>query len=346
MRRVLIGLATLLVLILCGVGIVAPRIQKRLLEPPAKWPGGEYQLFEVKEGESARQTAEELAQKGLIRSARAFRSFLVKHGWEAKIKPGLYKVEPGNDAAKIADKLVNRDTWEVKVTIPEGLSLRQIAERIEQAGTAGGQRLLPTAAQIVAAATPERFKKVTGSSLPARVKTAEGYLFPTTYSFPANSSADKIVTHMLQEYFKRFVQAHSEEIRRSSLKPHEIVTLASIVEGEAETDAERPLIAGVFMNRLKRGMRLETDASVQYLLPRHKTRLTHADTRLPSPYNTYLNKGLPPGPICSPGEKSLEAALRPQKTDFLYFVAKGNRTHLFARTYAEHLQNIQLARRG
>ena len=132
----------------------------------------------------------------------------------------------------------------------------------------------------------------------------------------------------------------AQEIIRSKLGLHELVTLASIVEREAASDAERPKIAQVFLNRIAQGMRLQSCATVQYALPKHKSRLLYEDLRIDSPYNTYMHKGLPPGPICSPGKASLLAALRPEPTDALYFVARGDGTHIFSKTYAEHQSAI------
>jgi len=336
MNRLLIALGTILVLVLCGIGIVAPRMEKRLLEPPANWPGGKYVLLEVKEGASAAQTAADLAKRGLIRSARAFTKLLKQHKWEGKLKPGVYKIEPESSSEQIARKLVEHGTFDIKVTIPEGLTLKQIGERVGKAGALEGEQWLPTQKEIVAAATSALFRKETGLRISA--KSAEGYLFPATYTFKPGATAEQIVGRMMEEFAKRFTLPNDAPLRRSRMTLHEIVTLAAIVEREAEVDKERALIAQVFINRLRIGMKLQSCATVQYALPKHKAKLSIADTRVKSPYNTYLHKGLPPGPICSPGLASLQAALKPQKTDALYFVAKGDGTHSFSRTFAEHEQ--------
>ena len=175
-------------------------------------------------------------------------------------------------------------------------------------------------------------------------KTAEGYLFPATYTFEGNAAPEVIVNRLLDEFNQRFVNKYKAEILRHKLSFHELVTLASIVEREAVLEEERATIAGVFINRLAIGMKLESCATVQYALPQHKKRLMLADTRYPSPYNTYINAGLPPGPICNPGLPSLLAALKPAKTDALYFVARGDGGHIFTRTFAQHEAAIRKIR--
>lgn len=339
MRGFLLALAVVVVLGVCAVGVVAPKMQQRLLQAPDASAGSEFVLVEVRKGAGAASIAEELAKKTLIRNARAFLRMLRHNGWEGKLKPGLYKIAPGKHAEEIARQIVDHNTWKIKVTIPEGLTLRQIAERIEAAGKAEGGQWLPKSGEVKAVASAAYLKKVTGIEIPT--KYAEGYLFPDTYFFPAGASSYEIVARMFEELARRFAARHRNEIRQSKLSLHELVTLASIVEREAEVDRERPLIAQVFINRLDIGMKLESCATVQYALPRHKSRLLFADLKVQSPYNTYIHKGLPPGPICSPGEASLLAVLRPQETDALYFVSRGDGTHRFSRTFGEHESAIK-----
>lgn len=334
MKRALMALAILCILAVCTVGVIAPQVSRYLVAAPSHWPGGKFVLFEVKEGATATGIAHELASKGLIRSPWQFKRILRSLGAESKLRPGVYRVEPGTDASKLARQLADHDTWTIKVTIPEGLTLKQIAERIEKAGQVENGQWLPKAPEIIAQATSAHLRKVTGISIPT--PSAEGYLFPATYGFRAGESADEIVATMFREFFSRFVTRYDNELKHRRLSPHQLVTLASIVEREAEKDSERPVIAQVFLNRLAKGMRLQSCATVQYALPKHKSRLLYEDLKIDSPYNTYRNAGLPPGPICSPGDASLKAAVNPQATDALYFVARGDGTHIFSRTWAEH----------
>lgn len=337
-KRALIPLVVVLVLALGAVGAMVPARLRALLRPPATWPSAGPAIFEVKAGTSGRALAQELQERGLIRSAWAFRRLLQRRGWEGKLQPGIYRLEPGSGAEQIARKIVHHDTWHIRVTIPEGLTLRAIAQRIEKAGQVEGGQWLPAAGAIESAASAAHVQRVTGLQVPS--PSAEGYLFPATYEFEAGASASAVVEQMLREFVRRLVTPQAKAIARSGLSLHEVLTLASIVEREAVVDAERPLIAQVFLNRLRLGMKLESCATVQYILPQHKSRLLYADTRIESPYNTYLHAGLPPGPICSPGERSFLAVLHPARTDALYFVSRGNGTHVFSRTLAEHKRAI------
>lgn len=333
MKRLIPVVAVILVLLWVG-RVLARNYEAGLLEAPDKWPTKGAVLVQIKDGAGAGAVTADLAQKGVIRSEWAFRRMLRRKGWDSKLKPGLYKIDEGSSSEAIGKKLAEHSAWRIKVTLPEGLTVQQIAQRIERAGHEAGAQYLPTAAEVVRAATAAALAKSTGLKAPAA--TAEGYLFPATYQFEAGASADDIVAELTGQFKKTFVSPNRDEIIRSKLSLHELVTLASIVEREAASDPERPKIAQVFLNRIAQGMRLQSCATVQYALPKHKSRLLYEDLRIDSPYNTYIHKGLPPGPICSPGKASLMAALRPEPTDALYFVAKGDGTHIFSRTFAEH----------
>lgn len=344
MKTLAVVMAVLITVAVAAFAVLNPLLQQRLLEPPDTGAPEQVVFFEVRRGAGAIEVTRGLLERKLIRSEKAFLGMLRDEGWAGKLKPGLYRIEPGTHARDIARAVVNHDIWRLKVTVPEGLDLERIARRIERAGQVEDGRWLPRADDIQAAATAEALKQATGLEIPT--PSAEGYLFPDTYLFPAGADAQEVVTRMMQEFARRFLRPHEAEIARHHLSAHELVTLASIVEREAEVDRERPLIAQVFINRLNAGMRLESCATVQYALPEHKPRLLFSDLRVDSPYNTYIHAGLPPGPICSPGEPSLLAALRPQRTDALYFVSRGDGTHRFSRTMQEHEQAIRDIRGG
>jgi UPF0755 protein len=174
--------------------------------------------------------------------------------------------------------------------------------------------------------------------------TNEGYLFPETYEFLTGSPAAEAMGRMLRQF--RTVMAELKPQATTKMTDHEYVTLASIVEREAQKPEEFKRIAGVFVNRLRRRLPLQSCATVEYLLPERKDRLSVEDTKMPSPYNTYLHTGLPPGPICNPGRRALEAALYPESHDYLFFVSRGDGTHIFSRTAAEHAQACARARSG
>jgi len=174
----------------------------------------------------------------------------------------------------------------------------------------------------------------------------EGWLFPDTYRFPVGASETSIAARMLSNFKERVSGPLADSVRASGRPLSEIVVIASLVEREARTDRDRPMIAGVIENRLRKGMRLEIDATVQYARGAHAARLLYRDLRVDSPYNTYRHAGLPPGPICNPGLPSLEAAARPARHDYLFYVlGKDGRNHEFSRTYAEHLERIRRIRR-
>ncbi len=341
MKRIILGLAVAVIVVWGGRSLFAA-YEVRLLQAPESWPEKGAALFQIKQGQGAGAVASALEDKGLIRSSWAFRRLLGRKGWDSRLKPGMYRIEENSDSEKIGRKLVEEGAWRIRVSIPEGLTIAQIADRIEKAGAEDDGRFLPTAEQFVRAATAAQVKKATGHKVPG--KSAEGYLYPATYQLPAGSSAEEIVARLTEQFAKSFSSAYRDEIAKNKLSLHELVTLASVVEREAASDKERPRVAQVFLNRLEKGMKLESCATVQYALPRHKARLLYADLKIDSPYNTYIHRGLPPGPICSPGKASLLAALRPEKTEALYFVSKGDGTHVFSRTFAEHQRAISRIR--
>jgi UPF0755 protein len=221
--------------------------------------------------------------------------------------------------------------------VPEGLTVAAIAKLWEATGFGPA-----TAFQEAAEADGllERYGIPEG-------KTVEGYLFPNTYKFAKGTTVEKVVEMMLGEFTNRWIETFDGEARNLELTRHEIVTLASIIEKEAQSASERPRISSVFHNRrLKRNWRLQADPTVLYALGNPERLLTKADLSVNSPYNTYKYKGLPPGPIASPGIDSIIAVLRPEKTDYLYFVAIGEGKHHFSKTLSEHNRMVRKMRRA
>lgn len=285
-----------------------------------------------------RQLAVTLKEKGLIRSANAFRLLAQTNMALDKTKlprAGYYDLSPSMSAEEILARLYEGKVARRKVTFPEGFTVTQMAERLEKDFD------IPRA-DFMAAAQGARVTRALDFTLPRGL--LEGYLFPSTYSFNVGEKPGLIVSEMVATLNETFVKPHKAEIARQALSVHELVTVASLVEREARVGSERPLIAGVIRNRLAKGMRLQIDATVQYALGKHKSRLLYRDLKVQSPYNTYLHAGLPPGPICNPGLDCLMAALRPAKTDKLFYVAKADGSHVFTRTYQEHLQAVKALR--
>ena len=291
---------------------------------------GDAHTVTIEPGEGFRATTRRLHDLGLIQSPLRFRLFARLNGTHRKIQAGEFQLYGTMTPRQILTTLVEGKVRLYSVTIPEGYTLRQIARTVAQAG-------FGEAAPFYQRTTDPAF--VQAQQLPG--KSLEGYLFPDTYLFPRGFSQDKIIAAMVQ----RFRDVISDDWRARAddlgLTLHQVVTLASIIEKETGEPAERPLIASVFHNRLKKGMRLETDPTVIYGIKDFDGNLTRKHLRTPTPYNTYLIRGLPPGPIASPGQAALEAALYPAETDFLFFVSRKDRTHQFSSNLKDHQKAVR-----
>jgi UPF0755 protein len=292
---------------------------------------GEPVRFAVPRGSGVSSVADTLEARGIIGSATLFRAYARFRGPSGSIQPGTYEVRPGADFGHILGRLVAGDVVRMRIVIPEGWDLRGIAPRL---GGATGVPADSVLSWLMDPATAERFG-VPGPTL-------EGYLYPATYVLPLGATLDDIV----REFTGRYRRAWSPELRARAdslgMTEREVVTLASIVEKEARVWEERPVIAGVYHNRLRRGMRLEADPTVQYAVGEHQRRLLlrHIEETAADPYNTYRNAGLPPGPIGSPSGGAIHATLHPAEHEFIFFVARLDGSHVFTRTYAEHLREV------
>ena len=290
---------------------------------------GAPRLITVREGQSVWEVADMLEAAGLVRSAQAVAAAAYATGKWRGIQAGRHEVDPGMTGLEILDALGRggRHAWRW-LTIPEGLTLRQVAEKVEQEGLVLGADFLN------ACNRPETFE--VGFSLPE--ESLEGYLFPDTYRIEQSQGARGTIAQMLRRFDQVVCQElFGGEAEHGGRSLGEVIVLASLVEAEAKRDEERAIIAGVLMNRLERGQRLECDATVQYALGKNrKSRLIYADLEIESDYNTYLHDGLPPGPICNPGEASIRAAMEPGDVPYLYYVARADGSHVFSRTFAEH----------
>jgi len=311
---------------------VALLLSWRIMHTPA---GAErWVRFELRDGIGLARTAGMLADSGVIRHPRLFALWGRLAARDRSLQAGSYLLSAAMAPVEILDHLVRGQVISASVTLREGITLTEIASAIQ---TSSGV----DSALFVRYCSSDSFIASLGISAPS----LEGYLFPDTYSFSHSARADRIASIMVARM--RAVLGSidwDEELTRLSL--HEILTLASIVEKETALPAERPMVAAVYLNRLAIGMKLDADPTVAYGLGKPGQRLTADDLRRPSPYNTYLNGGLPPGPICSPGLGSIRAALHPDRTcRALYFVARGDGSHQFSETFAEHRAAIQDYRR-
>lgn len=324
-----ISILLVLLLVLAGFGAMVYRQFRADLRPLTETPE-EATLFIVEKGWTLTRIASELEEAGYIRSAKAFAAYgrLEKTG--DKLQAGNYLLSPSMSSEALMKELVRGQVIVKNFTIPEGYHLRQICNVLVQ-------KEICTEAEFWEAVRNGSFNYTFLDELPNNDQRLEGYLFPDTYTIAEGTPVEKVLDRML----KRFDEIYSALPENTSgLSIREMVTLASIVENEAKLDEERPLIASVFLNRLRDGMRLESCATVQYLFDEKKSRLLYSDLEIASPYNTYRQEGLPPGPICSPGKASLEAAAQPAQSDYYFFVAKedGSGGHVFSHTLSEHNQ--------
>ncbi|GGH48104.1 aminodeoxychorismate lyase [Paenibacillus silvae] len=301
-------------------------------------------VFEIKSGSGTSRIADQLQQEGLIRNSLVFKGYLKWNKLGGKFMAGKYSMNPGVTYDEIIHKLNSGDVVPeemVKFTIPEGYTVLQMADKLSAEGIVDKKEFLKLANE------PSAFDGEIMKSIPVDEElryALEGYLFPETYEMKKGSTTHDVMQRMLEEFETRVnsipdLQAKLEE---KKLSLHELLTIASLVEREVVVDKERALVSGVIYNRIKDDMKLEIDATVQYLLDKPKARLLFKDLKVQSPYNTYLNKGLPPGPIASPSLASINAALNPEASEYLFYVTKkdGTSGHLFAKTYKEHQQNI------
>jgi len=291
-------------------------------------------FFLLRPGWSTRHIAQALQREGVIRSSTAFLMLQYAQGLKT-LKAGEYKFDEPASALDVWRRLVRGDVYARTVVVPEGYNIYDIAAAVERAG-------LGSAADFIAVARGETFLV---HDLDPGAKTLEGYLFPDTYQFTRIDSAHDIAAAMVH----RFRQEAQKIGLLGNANMHRIVTLASIVEKETALPEERPLVAGVYYNRLAKNMLLAADPTVIYaalLAGRYRGTIYQSDLQFDSPYNTYKYAGLPPGPIANPGVASLEAALHPVQTDFMYFVSDNNGHHRFARSMEEHARNVASYRRS
>jgi UPF0755 protein len=316
--------------LVCGVWWHQTRWPVRSALDPA-------QRFVVEPGTSVKQIGRQLQALGLVRHPAVFRLLVLERGAAGELKAGEYELTGRLSLADIVDKMARGDVVRRFVTFPEGLNIDDMAEIL-------GARGLPPAAFLSAARDPSPM-----TDLDAQATDLEGYLFPDTYEIPPRPDAPQVVARQAVERFRKMVTPELPAIRQSGYTLREVVTLASLVELETAVPAERPRVAAVFLNRLRRKMPLQTDPTVIFAMRKAGTwngNIRKRDLSINSPYNTYRYPGLPPGPIASPGVESIRAVLRPAASDELYFVSRNDGSHYFSRTLAEHSRAVDHYQRG
>jgi UPF0755 protein len=299
-------------------------------------PDGTERVVVIRRGTTTSEIGKQLQDAGLVRSAFHFTLAARIRRAAHSLREGEYRFSPSMPLLRIVDVLARGEVVLHPVTIPEGFTADQVARTLARAGLGDANRLRALVRSGAGQFEYNFLEGASGGSL-------EGYLFPDTYLLPRFLDEREVVRRFLAEFARTAVPLWRGAGMPRSL--HEIVTVASIVEREAQVPGDRELIAGVIYNRLARGWRLEVDATVLYALGEHKAIVTYEDLKVDSPYNTYLHAGLPPGPIANPGVGAIRAALHPARTEFFFYVARPDGSHAFSRTLSEHLSNVRRYRR-
>lgn len=299
-----------------------------LIVPPSR--ERVWKEVEVAPGMSFKAIAATLEREGLIRSRRTFEVFGRLQGITRRVRVGYYGLSTDMSMWKVLEALRSGRIIEYEVVVPEGYNLYQIGHVL------AGTPLITDPRQFIAMATKKEFAKGLGID----ADRLEGYLFPDTYYFPKGTRLEDIAKRMVQRYREVFVDSYRARAAELGFTEHQIVTLASIIEKEAKVPTERSLVAAVYHNRLRIGMRLQADPTAVYGTKAWITNVTKQDLQRRSPYNTYLRKGLPPGPIANPGQGAILAALYPEDVDYLFFVAQGDGSHYFSKEYGDHTKAV------
>lgn len=288
--------------------------------------------IKVSAGMTTAEIADQLAKKGVITSSLKFRFISRVRGYDNQMKPGTYIFTAGMSDEEVFEEILNGSKYLVKFTIPEGFTVKEIAARLENLDLADAEDFLKAA---------EKFQPYEYMKRPENVLyAAEGFLFPETYSVESDYSIDEILEMMAGEFNKRLTDEMRKKAQEMNLSIHDLITLASLVEKEVRYSEDRPVVAQIFLKRLQLNMPLQSDATLQYLMDAPKEDVSLDDTKIESPYNTYQNAGLPPGPVANPGIAAIEAVLNPSNTDYLYFVADREGHNHYSYNYEEHLNLV------
>ena len=336
MKRILLILVVLLLVAAAGGGAWTYVTMER----PYKGYAEAEQYVDIPTGSGTVSMGRRLADMGVIRSASAFRLAVWMRGAGRKLQAGEYRFDRPMTTAEVVDKIARGDVYVRTITFREGLNIREMATAFESGG-------FGTAADFMAAARRGQLVH----ELDPEARDLEGYLFPDTYTLQRRTTAEQLVERMVNRFTKALTSEIQKQASARGLTVRQLVTLASLVEKETGKGDERPIVAGVYANRLRIGMGLQCDPTVIYALMlagRYDGNIRKDDLQIDSPYNTYRYRGLPPGPIAAPGAASLAAAANPADVPYLYFVSRGDGSHVFSATLDEHNRNVstyQLRRR-
>jgi len=336
MKRIItIILGVFLVLLAVTAG-AAWFLYDGLTTPVSSLPtGNDVVLFEIQPGSGLRTVSRRLEAAGFVPWAPALELYGRSRGYASRLQAGKYLLEPGMTPVDVLTRIVEGDAVfdELTVTIPEGWSANDIELYFEAQG------LFSKEAFQRAVVMQDVYRDLPLLADLEANTILDGYLFPDTYRIFPDSTPESVVRRMLENFQQKIDASLLSEIARQGRTLHDVLTLASIVQHESANDQEMPAVAGVFWNRLQIGMRLESDATVNYVLGTNKLQPTFADTEVEHPFNTYENEGLPPGPIGNPGLPAIRAAVEPASHDYLFFLHKPTREIVLSRTFREHLES-------
>lgn len=328
--RTLLRLSLLLILTLAGLGLAGYWTWLQLEQP---FGAGSPRIVQIPRGASSNRIAALLAESGLLESPLCFRLAQEYSPSQRPLQAGRYALQPPLSPFQLVEILRRGRTQQHRITLPEGLDLEASVSLL--VAHAFGSR---------SAFYEQVHSPVLIQGLDPQADDLEGYLFPETYLFEVTADEGEIIRTMVAHARKLWTPQRREQARRLGMSIREVMTLASLIEKETGASQERPLVSSVFHNRLRRNMRLACDPTVIYAVKRVNSYdgiIHQSDLQLDSPYNTYLYPGLPPGPIANPGAASVDAALNPAPTEYLYFVSRNDGTHVFSRTYEEHARAVQ-----
>lgn len=293
--------------------------------------------FVIEQGEGVNQVSARLYEAGVIKSKLVFETYLYLRGWEPKIKAGEYDF-PSASIVEVSDILVKGAPERgVKVTFIEGWTLKDIAQKLEEKGILSAEDFMdkvqkPKANGFTQDKYPVLYSKPDTVDL-------EGYLFPDTYRFKKGTDVEKVVGTMLDNLLKKFTPQMAADMDRQGKTLHEILTMASILEKEVRSLEDKKIVAGILWKRIEIGMPLQVDATVNYITGGKKPSVTIDETKIDNPFNTYMYKGLPPGPISNPGLESIIAAIYPEKSDYLFYLTSPDGKVIYSKTFEEHVKN-------
>ncbi|MCC3143710.1 endolytic transglycosylase MltG [Halanaerobium sp. Z-7514] len=292
------------------------------------------EIVEIRAGMSGREISNLLAEEGLIKSADAF--YILIRLRNLNLRSGHYNFSPADDAFTIAESLVRGDEIQFQLTIPEGFTIREIIERLYNLERPDYEReKLAEAFNNYALELDFKEAELEREEI---IELAEGLVIPDTYRFPLGFSEEQLVRALLNNFNQRRLPSLREAAAESKFDAYQLLIIASLIETEGKVERENELIASVIYNRLEIGMPLQLDATVQYVLAERKTRLFYVDLEVESPYNTYQINRLPPAPIANPGDKAILAAVEPAESDYLFYFAREDGSHVFTESYQEHLE--------